>query len=78
MPRRHFKKHLTESQLQQLQSVEVVIGQEAAERVRRIYSTYFSTGPSIGVIYTATNAKYLSYRFDWETFAKNSSWIDKS
>ena len=57
---------------------EVVIGQEAAERVRGIYSKYFSTGPSIGVIYTATNAKYLSYRFDWETFSKNSSWIDKS
>lgn len=57
---------------------EVVIGQDAANRVRGIYSKYFSTGPSTGIIYTKTNAKYLSYRFDWETFAKSSSWIDKS
>lgn len=57
---------------------EVIIGQDAAKRVRGIYSRYFSTGPSTDVIYTKSNAKYLSYRFDWETFAKNSSWIDKS
>jgi len=56
---------------------ELVIGQDAANRVRRIYSNYFSTGPSTGIIYTKSNSKYLSYRFDWEMFSKNSSWIDK-
>jgi class 3 adenylate cyclase len=57
---------------------EVVIGQEAAERVRNLYSNYFATGPATGIVYTATNARYLSYRFNWEEFAKIATWVDKS
>jgi len=57
---------------------EVIVGQDTIERVRIIYSRYFSTGPNIGVVYTNTNKRYTSYRFDWQTFADISSWIDKS
>lgn len=55
---------------------EIVIGQDAAGRVRNIYSGYFSTGPSLGVV-TRNNAPYRSFRFDWQTFAKRSSWIER-
>lgn len=56
---------------------EVVVGQDAARRVRRIYSKYFSTGPSIDVIYAGSQRNYLSHRFDWKNFGKESSWIEK-
>lgn len=56
---------------------EVVIGQDAAKRVRTLYSTHFSTGPATGIVYSASNARYLSHRFDWESFAQTASWIDK-
>jgi class 3 adenylate cyclase len=56
---------------------EVVIGQDAADRVRSIYSGYFSTGPNLGVVYTLGNRQYLSKRFDWEKFSESSSWISK-
>lgn len=57
---------------------EVVVGQEAAKRVRSIYSKHFSTGPATDIVYTASNAKYLSYRFNWQEFAKTATWIDKN
>lgn len=57
---------------------EVVVGQDAGKEIRSIYSGYFSTGPSIGVVYKKNNERYLSYRFDWENFAENSGWIGKS
>lgn len=56
---------------------EVIIGQEAAEKSRPLYRAYFTTGPSTGIVYTRTNAQYLSYRFDWEELLKTASWIDK-
>ena len=57
---------------------EVVIGQSAASRVRSINSKYFSTGPNIGVVYTSSNSRYLSSRFNWQSFAKESTWINSS
>jgi len=60
------------------ESREVVVGQDAANRVRSIYSDYFSTGPSTNIVYTSDNRRYVSYRFDWEKFAKASSWIRKT
>jgi class 3 adenylate cyclase len=56
---------------------EVVVGQEASARVRTLYSQYFTTGPSTDIVYKWSNARYLSYRFDWEAFAK-MTWIDKN
>ena len=55
---------------------EVVIGQDAAKRVRSIYSGYFSTGPTLGVV-NRNNQPYRSFRFDWERFARNSTWVEK-
>ena len=57
---------------------EVVIGQDAAKRVRLLYSQHFSTGPATGVVYSATNERYLASRFDWEAFAKTATWVDKN
>jgi class 3 adenylate cyclase len=56
---------------------EIVIGQEALNNTfyKNLYLPYLSTGPNTGVVYTSSNEHYLSKRFDWEKYAKNSTWI---
>jgi adenylate cyclase len=55
---------------------EVVVGQDAVDLVhyRGLVEPHLSTGPATHVVYTKDNRQYLSYRFDWESYAK-SSWI---
>lgn len=58
---------------------EFIIGQDAVNNTyfSSIYKNHLSTGPNIGVVYTKTNKRYSSFRFDWEQYAKDSSWIKK-
>ena len=55
---------------------EIVIGQDAKDMIhhKAFYGQYLSTGPNIGVVYTKNNSRYISYRFNWESFTNDYSW----
>ena len=55
---------------------EIIVGQNAISSAHHkgFYDGYMSTGPSLGVVYTATNNRYLSFRFDWEKYCSDYEW----
>ena len=56
---------------------QVIVGDDAAKRVRALYSRHFRAGPDIDLTHASVAKTYKSYIFDWEPFAETSIWIDK-
>lgn len=56
---------------------EILIGQEAAKRVRPAYAKYYGQGRETGRLATPLGGRYSSLKFDWQLFARNSTWISK-
>jgi adenylate cyclase len=55
---------------------EVVIGQDGVSLIhyKTLYERFLGTGPAIGVVYTADNRPYRSFRFDWAKCAAEYAW----
>jgi class 3 adenylate cyclase len=58
---------------------DVLIGQDAAKRVRPTYSKYYGPGRDTGRLTAAPppGARYAALKFDWQLFARNATWIGK-
>lgn len=51
---------------------ELVIGDDAAERLSSIYQINMETGPDIRLIRRSSRRHYQSHRFDWRAHARES------